>query len=243
MENQMHNKSTNEEIRKRFDADVERFSQLETGQKAAIDAPIMLELLARAASGVTPGARRVLDLGCGAGNQTLKLLQYLPGLDCTLVDLSRPMLDRARERIEPVTGGRVETWQGDLREMPFEPAAFDVILAGAVLHHLREEEDWRAVFGRLFTLTAPGGSLWVSDLISHGSAAMRDLFQARYAEHLRGHGDEEYVRAVFDYIDSEDSPRPLLWQLDLLREVGFEDVEVLHKNGPFAAFGGVRAAR
>ena len=38
-------KSTVEEIRKRFDADVERFSQLDTGQQAVIDAPLMLELI------------------------------------------------------------------------------------------------------------------------------------------------------------------------------------------------------
>jgi tRNA (cmo5U34)-methyltransferase len=28
--------------------------------------------------------------------------------------------------------------------------------------------------------------------------------------------------------------------VDLLREVGFHGVEVLHKNGCFAAFGGIR---
>jgi tRNA (cmo5U34)-methyltransferase len=240
MKKQMHNKSTNEQIRKRFDADVERFSNLDTGQKAALDAPIMLELLAQAASRVTPLARRVLDLGCGAGNQTLKLLQYLPGLDCVLVDLSRPMLDRARQRVSAATPGVVEIRQGDLREMPFEPGQFDVVLAGAVLHHLREEEDWRKVFAKLCEITAPGGSVWISDLVDHGSEPMRELFRARYAEHLRQHGDEDYVQSVFDYIEAEDSPRPLLWQVDLLREVGFERIEILHKNGPFAAFGGVR---
>ena len=37
----MMKKSTVEDIRKRFDSDVERFSQLETGQQAVIDAPLM----------------------------------------------------------------------------------------------------------------------------------------------------------------------------------------------------------
>ena len=38
MPRQLDEKSTVEEIRKRFDADVERFSKLETGQQAAMDA-------------------------------------------------------------------------------------------------------------------------------------------------------------------------------------------------------------
>ena len=43
-------KSTVEEIRARFDNDVERFSNLETGQSATIDAPLALELIAEAAA-------------------------------------------------------------------------------------------------------------------------------------------------------------------------------------------------
>ena len=98
-------KSTVEEIRQRFDADVERFSNLETGQSATVDAPLAMALVARAAALCTPQARSVLDVGCGAGNYTLKLLELLPNLDVTLIDLSKPMLDRAAERIGKVDLG------------------------------------------------------------------------------------------------------------------------------------------
>ena len=83
-------KSTVEEIRRRFDADVERFSNLETGQSATVDAPLAMALVAEAAAATTPHARHVLDVGCGAGNYTLKLLESLPNLDATLIDLSQP---------------------------------------------------------------------------------------------------------------------------------------------------------
>lgn len=84
-----------DEIRERFDTEVERFSNLETGQVATVDAALALELVAEAAAVTTPGAKRLLDVGCGAGNYTLKLLTKLPGLAVTMIDLSRPMLDRA----------------------------------------------------------------------------------------------------------------------------------------------------
>ena len=54
-----------------------------------------------------------LDLGCGAGNFTLKLLDLIPNLDCTLVDLSLPMLDKAKERISKVSQGKISTIQTD----------------------------------------------------------------------------------------------------------------------------------
>ena len=53
-------------------------------------------------------------------------------------------------------------------------------------------------------------------------------------------GGEAYREKVFAYVAKEDSPRPVVWQLDRLREAGFSQVEVLHKNGPFAVFGGLK---
>src|SRR5262245_60382967 len=92
-------KSTVDEIRQRFDADVERFSNLETGQSATVDAPLAMALVAQAAALSTPHARHILDVGCGAGNYTLKLLEQIPNLDVTLIELRKPMLERAKERV------------------------------------------------------------------------------------------------------------------------------------------------
>jgi tRNA (cmo5U34)-methyltransferase len=102
-------KSTVEEIRRRFDSDVERFANLEPGQSATIDSPLAMELIAQAAAATNPAATDLLDVGCGAGNCTLKLLQLLPKLNVTLVDLSRPMLDRATECISQVNAGTLKT--------------------------------------------------------------------------------------------------------------------------------------
>lgn len=43
------------------------------------------------------------DVGCVADNHSLKLLVHLPNLDITLVDLSRPMLNRSVERLRPIS--------------------------------------------------------------------------------------------------------------------------------------------
>lgn len=71
-------KSTVQQIRERFDKDVERFSNLDTGQSATVDAPLMLDLVAACAAVATPHARTMLDIGCGAGNYGLKMLERRP---------------------------------------------------------------------------------------------------------------------------------------------------------------------
>ena len=152
-------KSTVDEIRRRFDADVERFSNLETGQSATVDAPLAMALVAEAA---------------------------------------------------------------------------------AVLHHLRTDLEWRDVLTALHRALRPGGSLWVFDLVESSIPAVGQLMHRRYGEYLTGLRDEAYREHVVAYVEKEDTPRPLLFQLDLLRHVGFSQVEVLHKNVCFAAFGAVK---
>ena len=233
-------KSTVQEIRQRFDHDVERFSNLETGQSATIDAPLSLELVVQTAAAINPNATNVLDIGCGAGNYTLKLLGLMPHLNATLVDLSAPMLDRAVERVAPATSGVVTARQGDIRQLEFDEK-FDFILAAAVLHHLRDQDEWKTTFAKFYDLLKPGGSIWIVDLIQHSDPKIQNLMWQRYGEYLTQLKDENYRDTVFDYIEHEDSPRPLMFQLDLLRAVGFDQVEVLHKNSCFAAFGGIKS--
>ena len=233
-------KSTIDEIRQRFDNDVERFSNIETGQTATVDAPLAMELISQAAFNSTPKIQRVLDIGCGAGNNAIKLSQYVSSFDCDLVDLSLPMLVRAKERISKINNGKIKIFHGDFRVIDLPEQEYNVILAAAVLHHLRDEQDWESTFRKIYRLTAPGGSIWITDLISHETGAIQSLMWKRYAEYLCSIGGEVYKDKVFAYIDKEDSPRPVTYQMDLLRKVGFNHIELLHKNSCFAAFGAIK---
>ena len=237
----MNVKSTVEEIRQRFDADVERFSNLETGQTATVDAPLAMALVAQAAAVATPHMRQIVDVGCGAGNYSLKLLELKQDLDVTLIDLSQHMLERAEQRVQAVTSGTVTTIQGDIREIELPSAGCDVILAAAVLHHLRTDEEWENVFAGFYRVLRPGGSIWIFDLVESSIDRIQSLMWSRYGEYLKEFKDEAYRDHVFAYIEREDTPRSLMFQLELLRRVGFHQVDVLHKNSCFAAFGAVKS--
>ena len=66
------------------------------------------------------------------------------------------------------------------------------------------------------------------------------MMWSRYGDYLTSLGGEEDRGQVFAYIDKEDSPQPVTYQLELLRKVGFDHVELLHKNSCFAAFGAIK---
>jgi len=234
------NKATNAEIRARFDQDVERFSNLETGQLTTIDATITMDLCTEAAAYINTNATALLDIGCGAGNYTLKMLSRLPNLNCTLNDLSKPMLDKAFERVFEVTAGKVTVVHDDMRNLELGEHTFDIVLAAATLHHLRDDADWEMVFRKIFIALKPGGSFWISDLITHDSPLIGKLFESRYGDYLETLGGPDYRQKVLDYIAYEDTPRSLNYQLDLMKRIGFRDTDILHKNSYFAAFGGIK---
>ncbi|MBI5757274.1 MAG: class I SAM-dependent methyltransferase [Planctomycetales bacterium] len=233
-------KSTVDEIRQTFDDEVETYANLETGQAATVDSPLAMSLVAEAAAMTTPHATSVLDVGCGAGNYTLKLLERIPSLHITLVDLSRPMLDRAVQRIQPLVTGPVDAIQSDIRHLDLGRQRFDILLASAVLHHLRTDDEWRTVFQKFHAALKPGGSLWIFDLVESRIPEVKDLLWRRYGEHLTSVHGEACRDEMFERIIREDTPRSVTFQLDLLREVGFSEVEILHKRFCYAAFGAVK---
>ena len=130
------------------------------------------------------------------------------------------MLDRAATRVGTATTGRVTTIQGDIREITLPADGVDIVLASAVLHHLRTDVEWRVVFERLFAALRPAGSMWIFDLVDSASPAVREIMQARYGDYLVGLKDAAYRDEVLAYIDKEDMPRPLAFQLDLMRKSG-----------------------
>ena len=233
-------KSTVEEIRQRFDAEIDRYSNLETGQAATVDSPLSMSLVTEAAAATTPHAQHMLDVGCGGGNYTLKLLERMPHLNVTLVDLSQAMLDCALKRVQPKAVGPVTAIQSDIRELDLGQQRFDIILASAVLHHLRADAEWQSVFQKLYNALKPGGSIWIFDIVESPLPEVQAIHWRRYGEYLTALQDEAFREEMFARILEEDTPRSVAFQLDLLREVGFSEVEVLHKHSCYAAFGAVK---
>ena len=208
----------------------------------AVDAPLSLNLIARAAAAVNPQASWVLDIGCGAGNYTLKLPQSLPNpnLNVMLVDLSRPMLARAVQRIRQASSGEILTAQGDIRELPLRELQFDIILAAAIFHHLRTDSEWRDVLAKCYAALKPEGSIWISDYIEHSIPGVQKVMWESYGEYLTMLKDEKLRDQVFALMEKEDTPRSVVYQIDMLRAVGFKEAEIIHKNSCYAAFGAIK---
>src|SRR5690606_41413326 len=95
----MTEKSSLQEIESRFDNDVERFSNLDTGQLTTLDAKFNMDLIVESIVRCYPNLKNVLDIGCGAGKYRVRLLQEISSVDIVLSYLSQCMLYKGNEMV------------------------------------------------------------------------------------------------------------------------------------------------
>lgn len=116
--------------------------------------------------------RSAVDLGCGAGNVTARLLDRWPGLDLEGIDSSAEMLAQARKDFPAIRwrAGGIAAWTA--------PRPVDLLFSNAALHWL---PDHPGLLARLMGQVAPGGALAAQIPASFGLAAHRLMEDAAVA--------------------------------------------------------------
>ncbi len=105
-------------------------------------------------------AERILDLGCGPGENTIELAHRTPHGTARGIDSSPAMIEAATKLLlplDPDLRARVSFELGDVANLPAS-AAWTIIFSNATLHWIRGH---RAIFTALLGALAPGGTLVV----------------------------------------------------------------------------------
>jgi len=104
---------------------------------------------------------RVLDLGCGAGTDSLVAAQMVGQSGrVTGIDMTPEMLAKARASAAEM-GANVEFVEGEVERLPFADESFDVVISNGVIDLVPDKD---AVFGEISRVLAPGGRIQIADV-------------------------------------------------------------------------------
>lgn len=218
-------------------ADWDTFS--EDYDRIFLENPVYLHMIDMMADAVTAvDGSEVLDLGCGTGNVSAKLVERAGEgrMRVTAVDPSAGMRRHCRERFEGVEV--VEVLEGDALDIPAADGSFDFALSNLVLHHVPPERRADCA-GELARVLRPGGLLVYADMFCDVDSDPRDPVRVRdivdkmvgLALFCLDHGAWDMMQVMLATLPADISSEgeylttPGVWSGEL-KGAGFRSVEV-----------------
>lgn len=123
---------------------------------------------------------RVLDLGCGPADITVRVARRYPKATFVGVDAGPEMLRHGSARVEREgLSGRVTLRHAHLPDEEFDGMeSFDAVISNSLLHHLADAD---VLWSTASAATRPGGAVFVMDLRRAGSVDAARALTDRYA--------------------------------------------------------------
>lgn len=167
---------------------------------------------------VAPGAKKILEIGCGNGMLTSFLLKRK--LEITAVDISEKAIENMCGRFkEEISRGKLKLKCADAIEfLESTDEKYDAIIGSGIIHHI-EKENWKKFFQSAYENLVPGGILACGPEPNAGGPYALAWFFAKFFYKLFGMDyDWEVEKGTLNMI-----PKELIYSL---KKAGFQSPEI-----------------
>ena len=173
---------------------------------------------------------KVLDLGAGTGILSQFLLEKYPNAEIVLIDLAEEMLKEAEKRFEG--NDNISFICDDYITHEFN-TKFDIIISSLSIHHLTGTEK-KVLIEKYYDLLNDGGNFVNADQVLNTNKGVEDYFKSKLDEHIGEISEKAYGEAKIRR--TYDKPSSVDFQLECLKNAGFDRVGIPYKYYVFAVF-------
>ena len=114
------------------------------------------------ALGSLAAGERVLDVGSGAGTDSLVAAQMVgPEGRVAGIDMTQEMLAKAKAAASEMGMENVKFLEGEGESLPFPDGSFDVVISNGVIDLVPDKD---AVYSEIYRVLAPGGRIQIADV-------------------------------------------------------------------------------
>lgn len=174
------------------------------------------------------GPMRILELGCGSGNLTTKIIKRYPESKLTVVDASEKMISLVENRFQTQTN--VVYVRELFQNLDFANDSFDLVLSSISIHHLTDPEKLD-LFSRTREWLSEGCIFSFCDQFAGESANIyaRHISCWKQASFEMGATEQEWADWM-DHQQDHDFHSSLQTHLSLLEKAGYGSVDCLRRH-------------
>ena len=190
---------------------------------------------------------KVLDLGCGDGLFLQELTKSFKPSKVTLMDGSAEMLGAAKKRLSGQND--ISFIQASFQELLTNDPLnenFDFIYSSLAIHHLPFDEK-KKLYAYIYKHLSFSGWFIHYDVALPPSEKLEKWYLSFWREWIKSHPFKEKQEQLLEipgqYKGNPDNmPDTLGSQLEILKDIGFCNVDCFYKYGIFSLFGGSKGA-
>jgi len=172
--------------------------------------------------------KNILDLGCGNGNVTAKLLQVFPKAKYTLLDASQEMLNLCQQQFKD---SKVVYIASYFKDFAFKANSYDLIVAGFSLHHCDSAEK-KILFKKINRSLKKDGIFSCTDLMINKDNPEHSALVEEWKSFVNNNfPDDEKWKWLQDHYNEFDKPDNYTDQIEWLKEAGFKTIDIIVKKG------------
>ena len=236
---------------------IKRYDRMQ--EKYLVKRSERFDIIARLIKTVCPNPKLIVDLGCGAGSLTIKLLEEFNSAKVYAVDLDPAILLLAGHRLKHFKN-RAQIVQSDITKMDWNKYIGADVVASATALHCLKAEGLEVVYQQIYKILRKGGIFLNADHSGSSNNLIQRYWESNREQMLREQGQSaddwdgfwqkflselgddariERQKALGQWQGTEEG-MPLQWHLKKRTQYGFENADCFWRCDCDAIYGAIK---